>query len=78
MQMVERRGIKTPSLPPQARAEGEHGETVWMETLRECSPVGVLLYLGPFPRATEFGKGASTLARGCFHSRAQFRNATLG
>lgn len=71
MQLVERTWIKTTSLPPQARSEGEHGENVlWMETLRECFQMGVLRYPGPLLKATKFGKGASKLGGGYFHSRA--------
>ena len=71
MQIVERTWIKNLSLPPQARSDGERGETVlWMETLREFFQIGVLRYLGPFLIATKFGKGASELAQGYFHSRA--------
>lgn len=39
MQIVERAWIKIPSLPPQARSDGEHGGPVlWMETFKGVVP----------------------------------------
>lgn len=70
MQIVERTWIKTPPLPLQARSEREYGATVlWMATLRECFQTGILRYLGPFLKATKFGKGSSKSAQGYFYSR---------
>lgn len=71
MQIVGRTWAKSPFLPPQARSDGERGgAALCMETLRECFHIGALQYLGPFLKATKFGKGASKLTREYFHSRA--------
>lgn len=76
MQIVERTWIKTPSHPPQARSDGEHGEVVlWMKAFKGVVPNRRFTISGALSDSHEVRERLFEVS-GYFHSRVQLRNTT--
>lgn len=74
MQIVERPWIKTPSLPLQARSDGEHGGAVlWIETFKGVVPNRRLMISGALSDSQEIRERRFEVS-GYFHSRVQLGN----
>lgn len=74
MQIVERPWIKTPSLPLQARSDGEHGGAVlWIETFKGVVPNRRLMISEALSDSQEIRERRFEVS-GYFHSRVQLGN----